>query len=106
MSAAFIQTESDSSHLESLKPAQRGAEEDFRKERDSENQKKERGQTVRKEEDGAFGPQAGAETVLQFSCPSHLPPPSSVISESINKTWGDGGKTGVHERVVMWRYFS
>lgn len=42
LSAAFTQTELDSSHLESLKPAQRGAEEDFGKERDSENKRKEK----------------------------------------------------------------
>lgn len=83
MSAAFIQTESDSSHLESLKPAQRGAEEDFRKERDSENKKKEGGETVRKEEDGVFGPQAARrrrDCPQVFMRPSRLPPPSSNFS--------------------------
>lgn len=77
LSAAFIQTESDSSHLESLKPAQRGAEEDFRKERERKNKKEERGETVRKEEDGMFSPQAarGRRDCPQvLMCPSRLTP--------------------------------
>lgn len=39
LSVLLTQTQLDSSHLESLKPAQRGAEEDFTKERNSENKK-------------------------------------------------------------------
>lgn len=53
LSEAFTQTQSNSSHLESLKPAQRRAEEDFRKERERQWEQKERkvSETEKKEDD-------------------------------------------------------
>lgn len=92
LSAAFTQTELDSSHLESLKPAQRGAEEDFTKQWEQKEMWERKKKCVLS---------SGSSPALD--CPRVLIPvspsvSSSAISESINKTWWDGRKTGMDGR--------
>lgn len=106
LSAVFTQTELDSSHLESLKPAQRRAEEDVKKETNSENKRKTKwvSESVKRREKCVHS--SGSRPALD--CPQVLIPvspsvSSSAISESINKTWWDGGRTGMNGKGEMGR---